>query len=105
MSYKAFENILQRTMDWLQKGNDAQSWWIAYTESAEMCLFEMTRMSQPVADPSHGLDQASGIEAPRQALLGAVPHVRTMVAAMRKKDRGAALKSGHEALAEMKPAL
>jgi hypothetical protein len=69
---EAVERTLQRTVDWLLKGNDAPSWWAAHTDHAEMCLSEMLRMSQQV-------------DAPGQAVLLAVPHVRIMVAAMLKR--------------------
>jgi hypothetical protein len=104
MLNQAVEDTLQRTVDWLQRNNDAQSWWDAHTDHAEMCLFEMVRMSQPVPDPTKGSGERFALQPQGQNQLRAVPHVRNMVAAMRKRDRAAALKSGQEALAEMKPA-
>jgi hypothetical protein len=104
MLNQAVEYTLQRTVDWLLKHNDAPSWWNAHTDHAEMCLSEMMRLSQPVPDPTKGLGGTFALHPLRQNLLRAVPHVQNMVASMRKRDRAAALKSGQEALVEMKPA-
>jgi len=104
MLQEAVVDTLQRTVDWLLKENDAQSWWNAHTDHAEICLSEMVRMSQPVSDPTKGSSRRFAFDPPRQNVLQAVPHVRNMVAAMRKRDRAAALKSGRAALAEMKTA-
>jgi hypothetical protein len=94
-------DTLQRTVDWLLKSNDASSWWDALTDHAEMCLSEMELMSQPVPDPTEG-SGGLALHPLGQNLVRALPHVRDMVAAMRKRDRAGALKSGQEALAEMK---
>lgn len=104
MLQEAVVDTLQRTVDWLLKENDAQSWWNAHTDHAEICLSEMVRMSQPVSDPTKGSSGRFAFDPLRQNVLQAVPHVRNMVAAMRKRDRAAALKSGRAALAEMKTA-
>jgi hypothetical protein len=104
MLYKGVETTLQRTVKWLLKGNDAKSWWDAHTEHAEACLSEMVQMSQPVPDPTMVLGSQPEVDLSRQALVRVVPHVRIMVAAMQKRDRPAALKSGQEALAQLKAA-
>jgi hypothetical protein len=104
MLNEAVLGTLQRTVDWLLKDNDAQSWWNAHTDHAELCLSEMVRMSQPVPNPRKGSGERFALHHLGQNLLRAIPHVRRMVAAMRKRDRAAALKSGQEALVEMKPA-
>ncbi len=102
MLYEAVEKTLQQTVDWLQKGNDARSWWDAHTDHAEMCLFEIVRMSQRITDPTKRSGWKSTSDPPQQTLVRALPHVQNMVAAMRKRDRAAALKSGRAALAQMK---
>ena len=107
MLYESVENTLQRTVDRLLKGNDAQSWWDAHTDYAEMCLAELDRMSNPAADVLKRSDERCTFDPRRRNLQPAILHVRNhvqnMVAAMRKRDRAAALKSGREALAELPP--
>ncbi len=102
MLHQAIEATLQRTLDWLRKDNDAKSWWDAHTEHVEMCCSEIVRMSEPVSDPTKGTGQGCAIDPLRQALLRAIPHVQNMIAAMRKRDRVAALRSGQEALMQIR---
>jgi hypothetical protein len=72
--------------------------------NSTLFLSEMVRQSQTVPDPTKGHGEGSALHPRGQNLCRAVPHVRNMVAAMRKRDRAAALKSGQEALVEMIPA-
>jgi hypothetical protein len=78
--------------------------WDDQGQSARECLYEMHQMTRPSFQayrvestdakwPSH--PPASG------RLNRALPHVKAMVSAIRRKDRAAALISGKAALAEM----
>lgn len=78
--------------------------WDDQGQSGRECLYEMHQMTRPSFQayrvessdakwPSHLPDSTK--------LNRALPHVKAMVSAIRRKDRGAALISGKAALAEM----
>jgi hypothetical protein len=78
--------------------------WDDRGQSGRECLYEMHQMTRPSFHayrmessdakwPSHLPDSAK--------LNRALPHVKAMVSAIRRKDRAAALISGKAALAEM----
>ena len=89
----ALVNILQslETVD--------ESVWDDQNESGKYCLLEMHQMSAASyrGHNTEGLDAASASLRMRRA----IPHVNSMLRAIRRKDQAAALESGKLALAEM----
>lgn len=74
--------------------------WDDQNESGKYCLLEMHQMSAPGyrgfrAQPGSNPEPAS------EKLKRAIPHVNSMLRAIRRKDQAAALESGNLALAEM----
>jgi len=102
MLYDSTRSLLQGILRSLETGD--QTRWDDRTESGNACLYEMHQMSKPLykAYRSDGLKADSLVQSTlRDRLDRAMPHVRTMVIAIRHKDEIRALESGKTALAEM----
>jgi hypothetical protein len=74
--------------------NDAE--WHAQTELVQACLTEMVEMSEPTVHPSMGSRYVHRPVADK--LNRAMPHVRSMLTAMRDRDRATALAHGETTL-------
>jgi hypothetical protein len=106
MLFDSTRSLLQSIVLTLERTGD-ESRWDDQTESGNACLFEMHQMSGRLykaykTDP-HGTradTQGSLIEKLNRAL----PHVRLMTIAIRRRDRVMALKNGKAGLAEMNDA-
>jgi hypothetical protein len=102
MLYDSTKALLHSILRSLQTGDETR--WDDQTESGNACLYEMHQMSRPLykayktdrLDP----DSAAQVSLPGK-LKRALPHVRSMVIAIRHKDQTTALESGKAALAEM----
>ena len=102
MLYDSTKGLLQSILRSLQAGDETR--WDDQTESGNACLYEMHQMSGPhyKAYRSDRLNANSVAQTSfPEKLNRAMPHVRTMVIAIRHKDRTRALESGMAALAEM----
>ena len=102
MLYDSTRSLLQGILRSLETGD--QTRWDDRTESGNACLYEMHQMAKPLykAYRSDGLKADSLVQSTFHDRLGrAMPHVRTMVIAIRHKDETRALESGKTALAEM----
>jgi len=102
MLYDSTKNLLQSILQALEIGDETQ--WDDQTESGNACLYEMHQMSRPMykayrTDALHSKILAQG-NLPEK-LNRAMPHVRTMVIAIRHRDQCRALESGRAAMAEM----
>lgn len=75
------------------------SLWDEQNESGKYCLFEMHQMSAPSYRGSQAEPSAAGLGSGK--MRRAIPHVNSMLRAIRRKDQSAALESGKAALAEM----
>jgi hypothetical protein len=102
MLYESTKSLLQTILRSLETGDDTG--WDDQTESGNSCLYEMHQMSGSLYKPyrpdrlnPHSLAQSTLPD----KLTRAIPHVRTMVIAIRHKDQTRALESGKAALAEM----
>lgn len=95
------KTLLQTILQSLQSPD--QSGWDDQIESGKQCLFEMHQMTRPSyrAYKTTGSDKWPLHVPDGAGLHRAMPHVKAMVSAIRRKDRVAALESGHAALAEM----
>lgn len=95
------KTLLQTILQSLQAPD--QAGWDDQIESGNQCLYEMHQMTRPSYQayktsssdkwPSHIPDGAG--------LNRAMPHVKAMMTAIRRKDRATALENGKAALAEM----
>ena len=102
MLYDSTKGLLQSILRSLETGD--QSRWDDQTESGNACLYEMHQMSKPTykAYKSDSFDANSVAQCGFPKMLNrAIPHVRTMVIAIRHKDQSRALASAKVALAEM----
>jgi hypothetical protein len=102
MLYDSTKSLLQSILWSLETGDEAR--WDDQTESGNECLYEMHQMAGALykAYKSDGLNvNALAQSTFHDKLNRAMPHVRTMVIAIRHKDQTRALESGKTALAEL----
>jgi hypothetical protein len=102
MLYDSTKSLLQSILQSLETVEEAG--WDDQTESGNSCLYEMHQMSGSLYQPYRAdrLNANSRAESGLpEKLSRAIPHVRTMVIAIRHKDQARALESGKAALAEM----
>jgi hypothetical protein len=95
MGYAAAKTTLQGVVNWLRSEDNTDSGWKAQTDSAQECLVEMMRILETIeiaqtTAPIRDL----GVESRAENLNRTIPHVRTMVRAMREHDRATALTHG-----------
>jgi hypothetical protein len=102
MLYDSTKDLLQSILRSLETGDEGR--WDDQTESGNACLYEMHQMSGTLykAYRSDSVNaHLPGQGSLSEKLKRAMPHVRTMVIAIRHKDQTTALESGKAALAEM----
>jgi hypothetical protein len=101
MLYESTRNLLQSILQSLETD---ETRWDDQIESGNACLYEMHQMSGSLYkayrsdSPTPSSPTQSSLP---EKLNRAMPHVRTMVIAIRHKDKPRALESGKAALAEM----
>src|ERR1035438_3973043 len=100
MLYDSTKTLLQSILRSLETSGEIR--WDEHTESGNACLYEMHQMSRPLykayrTDKQNANSQAQ-IGFPEK-LSRAMPHVRSMVIAIRHKDQTTAVESGKSALA------
>ena len=101
MLYDSTKTLLRTILQSLERADQA---WDDHVESSKACLYEMHQMSRPLYK-AYRSDSPTA-SSPSQSSLPvklnlAMPHVRSMVIAIRHKDRTTAIQSGKAALAEM----
>ena len=72
--------------------------WQAQTELVQGCLAEMVEMSEPTVNPAKGATSRYVHRPVADKLNRAMPHVRSMLTAMRDRDRTTALAHGETTL-------
>ena len=102
MLYDSTKSLLQSILRSLETVDDTG--WDDQTESGNACLYEMHQMSGSLYTPYR--PDSLHANSPAQSnlpekLSRALPHIRTMVIAIRHKDQIHALESGRAALAEL----
>jgi hypothetical protein len=99
--YADSKNSLKDIVDWLE-GSD-ETGWEAKIESGETAREAMERLARPDYHRDRGRGTVQGPQRDPNApkLNKAVPHVRAMLAAMRSRNRAAAIEHGKAALAVM----
>jgi hypothetical protein len=103
MLYDSTKSLLQSILQSLEEEGDGHRW-DDQTESGNACLYEMHQMAGPLykAYRSDSVNaNLPGQSSLPEKLNRAIPHVRTMVIAIRHRDQSTALESGKAALAEM----
>jgi len=102
MLYESTKSLLLSILRSLETSDEIR--WDDQIESGNACLYEMHQMCVPRyrAYRSDNFNAALAAQSTLpEKLSRAMPHVRTMVIAIRHKDRNLALESGRTALAEM----
>ena len=72
--------------------------WQAQTDVVQACLVEMVEMSEPTVNPAKGATSRYVHRPVADRLNRAMPHVRSMLTAMRDRDRITALVHGETTL-------
>jgi len=102
MLYDSTKTLLQGILRALETPDDEA--WDGQIECCKQALFEMHQMSSPAYKP-YKTDRSDGkgpVRVPdTEKLVRAMPHVKTMAIAIRRRDQAAALQSGRAALAAM----
>jgi hypothetical protein len=101
MLYDSTKVLLRGILLSLQ--NSGMIGWEDQWESAGQCSYEMHQMARPLykgyrTDP---VNKAPMLVPVSERAARAVPHVKSMVRAIRRRDQVAAVESGRAALAEM----
>jgi hypothetical protein len=99
MWFGSTKTLLDSIIRSLKSGEQQdEAGWLAQTELAQACLSEMAELSEPVHGPPNGSASRYVHRPVADKLNRAMPHVRAMLEAMRKRDRQAALTHGETAL-------
>ncbi len=95
------KNSLKNIVDWLD--GDDKAGWERQIELAEECRSDMERTARPKYSGARKGSHTFGPERNPDAgkLNRAIPHVRAMLAALRNRNRAAALEHGRAAMAAM----
>jgi hypothetical protein len=101
MMYTDAKNSLKSIVDWLD-GTD-KAGWERQIEFGEQCRSDMERTARPKYSGARKGSHTSGPERNPDAgrLNRAILHVRTMLTAMRNRNRAAALEHGRAAMGVM----
>src|SRR5215467_4484180 len=102
MLYDSTKSLLRNILQSLEKPGDIG--WDDQVESGRQCLYEMHQMARPEykgyrTEGPNG--KPAGPVPVSTKVTRAIPHVKNMVSAMRRRDHATALQSGKAALAEM----
>jgi hypothetical protein len=102
MLYDSTKTLLQGILRTLEAADEAA--WDGQIESCNQALYEMHQMSAPSYKP-YKTDRSDAKWPSRvpdsEKLIRAMPHVKTMASAIRRRDQATALVSGRAALAAM----
>jgi hypothetical protein len=92
MLYNSTKTLLSSILQSLEKSDDVA--WDDHIESGKECLYEMFQMTGP------GVTSAT-VAPVRANLSTAIPHVKSMLQAIRRQDRAMAVEHGKAAFAAM----
>lgn len=104
MWYDSTKSILESVVAWLESGADDDDAWEDQLENAGECLLEMQSMSQPMRTLNKTGTRSAAPPAYNPVagnLQRAIPHVESMINAMRSRNHAQALEQGRAALTEM----
>jgi len=85
------------------RSSDKKDGWDDHVESGGECLYEMHQMARPRYQGyrADAANRTPALVPVYERAARAIPHLKSMVRAIRRKDRAAAVESGTAALAEM----
>ena len=94
--------VLLRGMLWSLQSVDRVGW-DDQVELGSECLYEMHQMARPLYQGyrAEALHRGPALVPVSERAARAIPHVKSMVRAIRRKDQATAVSSGRAALAEM----
>ena len=99
MFYGSTKNLLESIVRWLKtEPSQVDTEWQAHTDLVQACLAEMMEMSEPVVNPSKGPTSRYVHRPVADKLNRAMPHVRSMLTAMRDRNGATALVHGETTL-------
>jgi hypothetical protein len=99
MWYGNTKSLLESIVRWLKvEVPQDESEWQAQTDLLQTCLAEMVDMSEPTVNPVMGSGSRYVHRPVVDKLNRAMPHVRSMLTAMRDRDRTTALGHGETSL-------
>ena len=101
MLYDSTKVLLSGIVSSLQK--QEKPGWEDHVELGGECLYEMHQMARPLYKGyrTDSQNSAPSLVPVYERAARAIPHVKSMVRAIRRKDQAAAVASGAAALAEM----
>jgi hypothetical protein len=103
MLFESTRILLRGIVQAIEKGDHAT--WDDHLESGIQCLYELHQMSRP-ASRAYKIDSKSQMGAPvSDRATHAIPHVKLMVGAIRRRDQAAAVQAGMAAVVEMNGAV
>ena len=99
MWYGNTKSLLESIVRWLKSElPQDESEWQAQTDLVQTCLTEMVEMSEPTVNPAKGSGARYVHRPVADKLNRAMPHARSMLKAMRNRDRTTALAHGETTL-------
>ena len=102
MWYGSTKSLLESILRWLKTEppqDDAE--WQAQTDLVQACLAEMVERSEPIVHPSKAAMSRYVHRPVADKLNRAMPHVRSMLTAMRHRDRAMAVAHGETSLGRL----
>jgi hypothetical protein len=101
MLYDSTKVLLSTLIQSLQASDDIP--WDAHIESCSECLFEIHQMARPLYKGYRieGMQKAQSLTLLSERANRAIPHLKLMVRAIRRKDSVNAITSGKAALSQM----
>jgi hypothetical protein len=92
MLYKSTKTLLRSILQSLEDADEIA--WDDHIESGKECLYEMFQMTGPGATPAADVPVSENLST-------AIPHVKSMLSAIRRRDRAMAVEHGKAAFAAM----
>lgn len=100
MVYDSTKFLIRSILQSLEKDDSAA--WDDHIESCKECLYEMHQMARTLNGKTRQVSARGLLRDPvAEKLNRALPHVKAMVTAIRRRDQVKALESGKAALAVM----
>src|SRR5690242_14781183 len=101
MLFESTTLLLRSIVHSIEDGGETR--WDDHLESGNQCLYELYQMSRSTSRTHKADSQArfQVVTPPFARAVRAIPHVKTMMGSIRRKDQPAAVESGRAAIAEM----
>src|ERR1041385_8194188 len=99
MLFESTALLLRSIVHSLENGGESR--WDDHLESGNQCLYELHQMSRSSSRTKASTVKFQVVTPPFERAIRTIPHVKSMMRAVRTKDRAAAIEGGRAALAEM----